>query len=77
MTRLIYSHPPTPISLLRAWKCDIKGAADGPLKGKRIGIKDTICVAGIPMRDGSFVLEGYVPEIDATGVTKVLEAGTV
>ena len=29
------------------------------------------------MRDGSFVMEGYVPEIDATGVTKVLEAGMV
>ena len=29
------------------------------------------------MRDGSFVLEGYVPEIDASGVTKVLEAGMV
>lgn len=58
-----------------AWKCNIQGAPEGPLKGKRIGIKDTICVAGVPMTDGSIVMEGYVPEIDATGVTAVLDAG--
>jgi amidase len=62
---------------LNAWyqKCSIKGAANGPLSGKRIAIKDNVCVAGVPMMNGSSLLEGYVPEIDATIVTRILDAG--
>ena len=45
------------------------------LAGKRVAIKDNICVAGVPMMNGSRVLEGYVPEVDATVVTRVLDAG--
>ena len=60
-----------------AWyvKTSIKGAESGPLKGKRIGVKDNIMVAGVPMMNGNAVLEGYVPEIDATVVTRLLDAG--
>jgi amidase len=58
-----------------AWKCSIKGAAGGPLSGRKIALKDNICVAGIPMRNGSKVLEGYVPDEDATVVTRILDAG--
>lgn len=57
------------------WKCLIKGAADGPLAGKRVVAKDNICVAGVPMMNGSSVLEGYVPDLDATVITRVLDAG--
>ena len=57
------------------WKCSIKGAPSGPLSGKRIAIKDNVCVAGIPMMNGSGVLEGYVPDVDATLVTRILDAG--
>jgi amidase len=57
------------------WKCSIAGAPLGPLAGKRIGIKDNVCVAGVPMMNGSSVLEGYVPEFDATIVTRILDAG--
>ena len=57
------------------WKSEIKGAAIGVLAGKRVAIKDNICVAGVPMMNGSRVLEGYVPDIDATVVTRVLDAG--
>ena len=57
------------------WKTAIKGAADGPLAGKRVGIKDNICVAGVPMMNGASVLEGYVPEVDATVVERILDAG--
>src|SRR5207244_1546210 len=62
---------------LNAWyqQCSIKGAASGPLVGKRIAIKDNVCVAGVPMMNGSLVLEGYVPEFDATIVTRILDAG--
>ena len=57
------------------WRCSIKGKADGPLRGKRVVVKDNICVAGVPMMNGSRVIEGYVPDVDATVVTRVLDAG--
>src|ERR1700731_2929508 len=56
-------------------RCSVKGAASGKLAGRRIGIKDNISVAGVPMSCGSSVLEGYVPEADATLVTRILDAG--
>jgi len=59
------------------WKTEIKGASDGVLAGKRVAVKDCICVAGVPMMNGSRVLEGYVPDIDATVVTRVLDAGGI
>ena len=59
----------------RYWRCDIPGAPSGRLHGKTIAIKDSICVAGIPMMMGSRVLEGYVPDVDATVVTRILDAG--
>jgi amidase len=57
------------------WKCSIKGAATGLLAGKKVAIKDNVCVAGLPMMNGSNVLEGYVPDVDATIVTRILDAG--
>ena len=57
------------------WKTDIKGAAEGPLKGERVGVKDAVCVAGVPMMNGSQMLEGYLPDVDATIVTRLLDAG--
>src|SRR4051795_2737626 len=58
-----------------AWKCSIPGAAEGPLAGKTVGVKDNVCVAGIPMLNGSPIMEGYVPREDATVVTRLLDAG--
>src|SRR5256714_8558652 len=57
------------------WKTNIHGGAEGLLSGKKIAIKDNICVSGVPMMNGSSLLEGYVPELDATRVTPILEAG--
>ena len=57
------------------WRSEIRGAQDGPLAGKTIAIKDNVCVAGIPMMNGTSVLEGYVPDADATIVTRILDAG--
>ena len=64
---------------LNAWyvKTEVRGAPDGPLRGKRIALKDTVCLAGVPMMNGSSVMEGYTPEIDATIVTRMLDAGAV
>ena len=59
----------------RFWKCDIKGAPDGILKDKKIAIKDNCCVAGVPMRNGTSLLDGYTPDMDATVVTRILDAG--
>ena len=62
---------------LNAWyiKTEIRGAASGPLSGKAVVLKDNICLAGVPMMNGSSTLEGYVPDIDATVVSRILDAG--
>jgi amidase len=58
-------------------KCRVEGSAAGKLAGKRVGLKDNISVAGVPLTNGSRVLEGYVPTVDATVVERLLEAGAV
>ena len=60
-----------------AWYCktEIKGAPDGKLAGKHVALKDNVCVAGVPMMNGASTLEGYVPDVDATIVTRILDAG--
>ncbi|MFL9925761.1 amidase [Herbaspirillum lusitanum] len=70
-------HPAPEDNKYNAWyvKTDIRGAAQGKLHGLRAAIKDNIAVARVPMMNGSSVLEGYVPEIDATVVTRLLDAG--
>jgi amidase len=62
---------------LGAWQCQahIQGNRAGPLSGKTLVIKDNIAVAGLPMLNGSFTLDGYRPEVDATVVTRLLDAG--
>jgi amidase len=59
------------------WRCDISGVGEnsGPLAGKTVSFKDHIAVAGIPMSFGAFALDGFVPDFDATIVTRVLQAG--
>jgi amidase len=57
------------------WKCRIEGAATGLLTGKTVSYKDHIAVAGIPMRFGSFALDDFIPDFDATVVTRVLQEG--
>ncbi|NEV02170.1 amidase [Bradyrhizobium uaiense] len=60
-----------------AWyrKSTVKGAASGKLKGKTVALKDNIMLAGVPMTNGSSTLEGYIPDFDATIVTRMLDAG--
>jgi amidase len=57
------------------WKTSIKGNPTGKLAGKRIALKDTVSLAGVPMMNGSAILEGYVCDEDATIVTRILDAG--
>lgn len=60
-----------------AWyvKTSIKGRPGGPLSGRRIALKDNVCLAGVPMTLGADVFDGYVPEVDATIVERILDAG--
>ena len=70
--------PPDPEeNTLGAWyvRTDLKGKASGPLKGRTVAIKDNIFVANVPMMDGASFLEGFVPDFDATVVTRLLDAG--
>ncbi|MEM9197588.1 MAG: amidase [Pseudomonadota bacterium] len=53
------------------------GSFVGPLHGIPIGIKDQAETAGIETSFGSAALKGYVPETDATIVTKLQEAGAI
>lgn len=57
------------------WRCSIQGSPDGSLHGRSVALKDVVAVAGVPLTGGSHALEGYVPERDATIVTRILSAG--
>src|SRR5499427_3275057 len=70
-------HPTGEENKHNAWyvKTTVQGAAGGRLKGKTVVLKDNVMVAGVPMMNGASTLEGYVPEVDATIVTRILDAG--
>jgi amidase len=57
------------------WMGPIEPTGKGLLDGCEVGIKDAICVAGMPARNGSPLLADFVPDIDATVVTRILAAG--
>jgi amidase len=58
-----------------AWKSDVETAAFGPLSGKTLVLKDNVALAGVPMSNGTKLLADFIPERDATVVTRILEAG--
>ncbi len=62
---------------LGAWQVltEIQGAKNGPLAGRSVAIKDNVMVADLPIENGSPFFEGYLPPIDATVVTRILDAG--
>ncbi len=62
---------------LGAWyvKTDIPGAATGKLAGRTLAVKDNLLLAGVPLMNGTHVLEGYTPDVDAEIITRVLDAG--
>ena len=53
------------------------GKTRGPLQGIPIGVKDIIYTKGIVTEAGSKVLEGFVPDHDATVVEKLDHAGAI
>jgi len=63
-----------------SWRCSIPGAPEGPLAGRTVGIKDNVCVAGVPMlnpnatrhsRSGS----GAIPHVRAASSSSATMAG--
>jgi amidase len=57
-------------------RCRVKAeAAGGDLEGMRFAIKDSMAIAGIPLTLGSAVMDGFVPDVDAVVIDRVLRAG--
>ena len=54
--------------------CEVAGAEDGPLAGWRLGVKDNIAVAGVPMTNGS-ALTPFTPTLDSVVAERILKAG--
>lgn len=56
-------------------QCSVTETDSGPLAGVRVGVKDNISVAGVEMHCGTRALSGYIPDRDATVVSRLLDAG--
>src|SRR6266566_6736368 len=54
---------------------DAVAAADGPLAGVPLAVKDTLAEAGRPLAFGSRLLEGYVPRRNGTLAERFRDAG--
>ena len=54
-----------------------RGHSRGPLHGIPVGVKDLCYTEGVPTQAGSRVLEGFVPDHDATVVKRLKDAGAV
>jgi aspartyl-tRNA(Asn)/glutamyl-tRNA(Gln) amidotransferase subunit A len=50
-------------------------AADAPLAGVPLAVKDLFCVEGVPSTSGSRILAGYEPPYTATAVERLTAAG--
>lgn len=62
---------------LGAWyvTCDISQTSKGPLAGRTVAVKDNTAVAGVPMMNGSAAVDGFIPDRDATVISRMLAAG--
>jgi len=55
----------------------VSGGALGPLHGVPVGLKDLYCTKGVKTTGGSKILAEWLPEEDATVVTRLAAAGGV
>lgn len=54
--------------------CEVNDASSGPLSGMRVGVKDAIPIAGVPMTGGTARHDPPVPAEDAPVIARLLEA---
>ena len=61
---------------LDSWR---KGAADsmGPMAGVPVAIKDNMCTLGVRTTCASKILHNFVPEFDATAVSRLVGSGAI
>ncbi len=52
-----------------------RAAAEAPLYGLPVSVKDCVCVKGMQSSAGSKILQGYMPPFDATAVARIKESG--
>lgn len=62
-----------PFNAVVRW-CDVAGADSGPLAGVRIGVKDNISVAGVPVSNASRTAS-HTSTHDAVVIERLLDAG--
>jgi amidase len=56
--------------------CRVRAEGEyGVLSGKRVAMKDSVAIAGIPLTCGSRVLAGFVPAIDSVVTERILRVG--
>jgi len=62
---------------LGAWytRTEINTSDSGRLAGKTVAVKDNVLLAGVPLMNGTSILEGYVPDTDAEIVRRMLAEG--
>jgi amidase len=58
-------------------RCTVRTAPAGPLAGQTIALKDNIALASVPMTLGSRAMADFVPDYDATVVSRLLDAGAI
>jgi Asp-tRNA(Asn)/Glu-tRNA(Gln) amidotransferase A subunit family amidase len=59
------------------WLEEPAAAADGPLAGRRLLVKDLVDTAGVRTTYGSRIYAQHVPERDAAAVSRLVDAGAV
>ena len=66
------------LAAARAAEADlVRGRTAKPLAGVPIGLKDLYCTRGVKTTGGSRVLADFVPDEDATVVSRLVEAGAI
>jgi amidase len=63
-----------PLNAIMRW-CHVPPTGEGLLSGRRLAVKDSMAIAGVPMTCGFRGLEGFVPERDSVVVARALAAG--